>query len=56
MQEPLKTYNGHFAPKVVLDLAFLDGLGRLFLDDGEELLDSHPGGLRYRLSCDVTDD
>jgi hypothetical protein len=28
---------------LVLDLALLDRLGRLLLDDGEELLDTHLG-------------
>ena len=34
---PPPTYNSHFPTKVVLDLARLDGGGRMFLDDRGEL-------------------
>lgn len=38
-----RTYNGHFATELVLDLALLDGIWGLVLDDGEELFDTHVG-------------
>jgi hypothetical protein len=36
-----QTHNRNFATELVLDLALLDGVGGLLLDDGEELLDTH---------------
>lgn len=35
------TYNGNFAAKLVLDVTLFDGVRRLLLDNGEELLDTH---------------
>lgn len=40
------THDGDLAAEVVLDLALLDGVGRLLLDDGEELLDAHAACVR----------
>jgi len=46
-----RTYNGYFSTKLILDFTLLVGIWTFFLDDGEELLDSHicgcggsPGG------------
>jgi len=39
------TYNRHLATKVVLDVTFLDSVGRILLYDRKELLDTHFGSL-----------
>jgi hypothetical protein len=36
-----QTYNGDFAPELVLDLALFKGIRTLLLNYGEELLDAH---------------
>lgn len=38
------TYNGNFAPKLVLDFPFFNGLRSLLLDNLEQLLDTHDCG------------
>ena len=38
-----ETYDGNFATKMVLDLAFLDGFWGLLLDYLEQMLDTHGG-------------
>lgn len=50
------TYNGHFATKLVLDLALFDSTRRLLLDYGEELFDTHGdvGYLSSLLAKDLT--
>ena len=40
-----RTHDGNFATKLILDLALLNRIRRLLLDDLEELLDTHPDGL-----------
>jgi hypothetical protein len=39
----VSTYNGNLAAKLVLDVALLDGVGGLILDDGKESFDAHLG-------------
>jgi hypothetical protein len=38
------SYNGHFSAELILDLTLLVSIGTFFLDDLEELFDTHLGG------------